>query len=77
MTTKVAAGVRLSGETAMEGREAPWAMAQKGVHPGKDGRTGMLYLRRNNFHHAGDPERESRRGVEYAEVWQMAINPAR
>ena len=77
MTAKVAAGVRLSGETAMEGREAPWEIAQKGVYPGKDERLGMLYLRRDNRHRAGDPERESRRGVEYAEVWQMAINPAR
>ena len=77
MTTKVAAGVRLSDETTTEGREAPWEIAQKGVHYGKDGRTGMLYLRRGNRHRAGDPERESRRGVEYAEVWQMAINPAR
>ena len=75
MTTKVAAGVRLSGETAMEGREAPWEMAQKGVHPGKDERLGMLYLRRDNRHHAGDPKRESTLGVEYAEVWQMAITP--
>ena len=77
MTTKVAAGVRLSDETTTEGREAPWEIAQKGVHPGKDGRTGMLYLRRGNRHRAGDPERESWIGVEYAEVWQMAINPAR
>ena len=77
MTTKVAAGVRLSDETATEGREAPWEIAQKGVYPGKDERLGMLYLRRDNRHRAGDPERESRRGVEYAEVWQMAINPAR
>ena len=77
MTTKVAVGVRLSGETAIEGREAPWEMAQKGVHPGKDERLGMLYLRRDNRHRAGDPERESGLGVEYAEVWQMAINPAR
>ena len=76
MTTKVAAGVRLSGETAREGREAPWEIAQKGVHPGKDERTGMLYLRRGSNHRAGDPERESWLGVEYAEVWQMAINPA-
>ena len=75
MTAKVAAGVRLSGETAMEGREAPWEIAQKGVHPGKDERTGMLYLRRDNRHRAGDPERESWLGVEYAEVWQMAITP--
>ena len=70
MTAKVAAGVRLSGETAMEGREAPWEIAQKGVHPGKDERLGMLYLRRDNRHRAGDPKRE------YAEVWQMAITPA-
>ena len=75
MTTKVAAGVRLSGETAMEGREAPWEIAQKGVHPGKDERLGMLYLRRDNSHRARDPERESTLGVEYAEVWQMAIKP--
>ena len=75
MTTKVAAGVRLSGETAMEGREAPWEIAQKGVHHGKDERLGMLYLRRGNRHRAGDPERESWLGVEYAEVWQMAIIP--
>ena len=26
-----------------------------------------------NRHRAGDPERESWLGVEYAEVWQMAI----
>ena len=77
MTAKVAAGVRLSDETTTEGREAPWEIAQKGVHPGEDERLGMLYLRRDNSHRAGDPERESRRGVEYAEVWQMAINPAR
>ena len=75
MTTKVAAGVRLSGETAMEGREAPWEIAQKGVHPGKDERLGMLYLRRDNSPRAGDPKRESGLGVEYAEVWQMAIKP--
>ena len=73
MTTKVAAGVRLSGETAMEGREAPWEIAQKGVHPGKDERLGMLYLRRDNRHHAGG--RESTLDVEYAEVWQMPITP--
>ena len=77
MTTKVAAGVRLSDETAMEGREAPWEIAQKGVHPGKDERLGMLYLRRDNSHRAGNPKRESWLGVEYAEVWQMAITPAR
>ena len=75
MTTKVAAGVRLSGETAMEGREAPWEIAQKGVHPGKDERLGMLYLRRDNSHHAGAPKRESTLDVEYAEIWQMPINP--
>ena len=75
MTAKVAAGVRLSQETAMEGREAPWEIAQKGVHPGKDERLGMLYLRRGNRHRAGDPERESWLGVEYAEVWQMPIKP--
>ena len=73
MTAKVAAGVRLSQETAMDGREAPWEMAQKGVHPGKDERLGMLYLRRDNRHHAGG--RESTLDVEYAEVWQMAITP--
>ena len=77
MTAKVAAGVRLSQETAREGQEAPWEIAQKGVHPGKDERLGMLYLRRDNSHRAGNPERESGLGVEYAEVWQMAINPAR
>ena len=76
MTAKVAAGVRLSDETAMEGREAPWEMAQKGVHPGKDERLGMLYLRRGNRHVAGAPKRESTLDVEYAEVWQMAIIPA-
>ena len=76
MTTKVAAGVRLSGETAMEGREAPWEIAQKGVHPGKDERLGMLYLRRDSSHRARGPKRESWLGVEYAEVWQMAIKPA-
>ena len=75
-TTKVAASVRLSGETAMEGREAPWEIAQKGMHPGKDERLGMLYLRRDNSHRAGDPKRESWLGVEYAEVWQMPIIPA-
>ena len=69
MTTKVAAGVRLSGETAKEGTNAPWEIAQKGVHPGKDERLGTLYLRRDNRHRAGDPERE------YAKVWQMAIKP--
>ena len=73
MTTKVAAGVRLSGETAKEGQEAPWEMAQKGVHPGEDERLGMLYLRRGDRHRAGDPEHESTLDVEYAEVWQMAI----
>ena len=76
MTTKVAVGVRLSGETATEGREAPWEIAQKGMHPGKDERLGMLYLRRDNRHRAGDPERESWLGVEYAEVWQMPVTPA-
>ena len=65
MTAKVAASVRLSDETAMEGREAPWEIAQKGVHPGKDERLGTLYLRRGNRH----------RAVEYAEVWQMPITP--
>lgn len=75
MTAKVAVGVRLSQETAMEGREAPWEMAQKGVHPGKDERLGMLYLRRDNFHHAGVTKREGTLDVEYAEVWQMAITP--
>ena len=75
MTAKVAAGVRLSQETAREGQEAPWEIAQKGVHPGKDERLGMLYLRRDNRHRAGDPERESGLGVEYAEVWQMPIKP--
>ena len=69
MTAKVAAGVRLSGETAMEGREAPWEIAQKGVHPGKDERLGMLYLRRDNRHRSGSTARE------YAEIWQMAITP--
>lgn len=76
MTTKVAAGVRLSDETAMEGREAPWEIAQKGVHPGKDERLGTLYLRRGNRHRAGDPERDSWMGVEYAEILQAAIIPA-
>ena len=76
MTAKVAAGVRLSQETAREGQEAPWEIAQKGVHPGKDERLGTLYLRRDNRHRAGDPERESWLGVEYAEVWKMAITPA-
>ena len=75
MTTKVAASVRLSDETAMEGREAPWEIAQKGVHPGKDERLGALYLRRGNRHRAGDPERESWMGVEYAEILQMPIKP--
>ena len=77
MTAKVAAGVRLSGETAKEGTNAPWEIAQRGMHPGEDERLGMLYLRRDNSHRAGDPERESWLGVEYAEVWQMAIKPAR
>ena len=76
MTAKVAASVRLSDETTKEGREAPWEIAQKGVHPGKDERLGMLYLRRDNRHRAGDLERESWLGVEYAEVWQMAFKPA-
>ena len=75
MTAKVAAGVRLSQETAKEGTSAPWEIAQKGVHPGKDERLGMLYLRRDNRHRAGDPERESWLGVEYAEIWQMPIKP--
>ena len=75
MTAKVAAGVRLSQETAKEGTNAPWEMAQKGVHPGKDERLGILYLRRDNSHRAGDPERESTLDVEYAEIWQMAIKP--
>ena len=75
MTTKVAAGVRLSGETAPEGTNAPWEIAQKGVHRGKDERLGMLYLRRDSSHRARDPERQSWLGVEYAEVWQMAIKP--
>ena len=75
VTAKVAVGVRLSQETAKEGSEAPWAMAQKGVHPGEDERLGMLYLRRDNRHRAGDPEREPWLGVEYAEVWQMPITP--
>ena len=75
MTTKVAAGVRLSGETAKEGTNAPWEIAQKGVHPGEDERLGMLYLRRDNSHRAGDPARESWLGVEYAEIWQMPITP--
>ena len=74
MTAKVAAGVRLSGETAKEGTNAPWEIAQKGVHSGMDERLGMLYLRRDNRHHAGG--RESTLDVEYAEVWQMAITPA-
>ena len=76
MTAKAAASVRLSDETTTEGREAPWEIAQKGVHHGKDERTGMLYLRRGSNHRAGDPERESWLGVEYAEFWQMPINPA-
>ena len=75
MTAKVAAGVRLSQETTKEGSEAPWEIAQKGVHPGKDERLGMLYLRRDNSHRARDPERESWLGVEYAEVLQMPITP--
>ena len=75
MTAKVAAGVRLSQETAPEGTNAPWEMAQKGVHPGKDERLGMLYLRRDNSHRAKDPEREPWLKAEYAEVWQMPITP--
>ena len=74
MTAKVAAGVRLSQETAREGREAPWEIAQKGVHPGKDERLGMLYLRRDN-NRARGPKRESTLDVEYAEIWQMPIKP--
>ena len=61
--TKVAAGVRLSLETAPEGTNAPWWFGQKGVHRGEDERLGMLYLRRDNRHRAS----------ERAEVWQMAI----
>ena len=75
MTARAAAGVRLSQETAREGREAPWEIAQKGVHRGKDERLGMLYLRRDSSHRARDPERQSWLGVEYAEVWQTAIKP--
>ena len=75
MTAKVAAGVRLSQETAREGQEAPWEIAQKGVHPGKDERLGMLYLRRDSSHRARGPERESTLDVEYAEIWQMPITP--
>ena len=75
MTAKVAAGVRLSQETAPEGTNAPWEMAQKGVHPGKDERLGMLHLRRDNVHRAGAPKREPWLKAEYAEVWQMAIKP--
>ncbi len=75
MTAKVAAGVRLSQETAKEGTNAPWEIAQKGMHPGEDKRLGMLYLRRDNSHRAGDPERESWLGVEYVETWQMPITP--
>lgn len=75
MTAKVAAGVRLSQETAKEGTNAPWEIAQKGMHPGEDERLGMLYLRRGNSHRAGDPERESTLDVEYAEIWQMSITP--
>ena len=74
MTAKVAAGVRLSQETAREGREAPWEIAQKGVHPGKDERLGILYLRRDN-NRARGPKRESTLDVEYAEIWQMPIKP--
>ena len=73
MTAKVAAGVRLSQETAMEGREAPWEIAQKDVHRGEDERLGKLYLRRDNSHRARGPKRESWLDVEYAEIWQMAI----
>ena len=73
-TAKVAAGVRLSQETAREGQEAPWEIAQKGVHPGKDERLGMLYLRRDN-NRARGPKRESTLDVEYAEIWQMPIKP--
>ena len=76
MTTKVAAGVRLSQEAPGEARDAPWQFGQKGVHPGKDARLGMLYLRRDNNHHPNHPDRESWLCVEYAEVWQMAITPA-
>ena len=76
MTAKVAAGVRLSGETAKEGTNAPWEIAQKGMHPGEDERLGMLYLRRDNSHRARDPEREPWLKAERAEVWQMAIIPA-
>ena len=75
MTAKVAAGVRLSQETAMEGREAPWEIAQKGVHPGKDERLGMLYLRRDNNHYVGDPKREGTLDFEYAEIWQIPGRP--
>ena len=75
LTAKVAAGVRLSQETAMEGREAPWEIAQKGVHPGKDERLGMLYLRRDNNHYVGDPKREGTLDVEYAEIWQIPSRP--
>lgn len=75
MTAKVAAGVRLSQETAPEGTNAPWEIAQKGVHPGKDERLGMLYLRRDNRHHASVTKREPWLKAEYAEVWQMAITP--
>ena len=74
MTARAAAGVRLSQETAREGREALWEMAQKGVHPGKDERLGMLYLRRDN-NRARGPKRESTLDVEYAEIWQMPITP--
>ena len=74
MTARAAAGVRLSQETAREGREAPWEIAQKGVHPGKDERLGMLYLRRDN-NRARGPKRESTLDVEYAEIWQMPIKP--
>ena len=68
-------GVRLSQETAMEGTNAPWEMAQKGVGDGKDERLGTLYLRRDNRHRSGSTARESWLCVEYAEIWQMAIRP--
>ena len=77
MTARVAAGVRLSQEAPGEAREAPWEIAQKGVHPGKDERLGMLYLRRDNNHRPGHPDREPWLKAERAEVWQMAIVPAR
>lgn len=77
MTAKVAASVRLSDETTTGAREAPWEIAQKGVHHGKDERMGMLYLRRGSNHRAGNPKRESGLGVEYAEFWQMPIKRIR